>query len=189
MKLPLIAAAAAISLCAPAIAQSEDIWQPCFASDASMGGVIAAFQAEGWAFPTSNEAHIDNLKTVAEPLFSVRNLPNVKTGAEYDRHIQTAHDRAEALLIDAATLQRDGLAVAIEHNDEAGGMIRCTIAGTDFKQVADAFDSRPDDIKAANGHETLADTADITLYRLEAPADATVTARAPFAAIAMRRLQ
>ncbi len=194
MKLSIAAVLAALGLCAPAYAQ--DIWAPCLAAEPSMEGVIGAFQAEGWAFPTSNNEHVQNLQAAAEPLFSIQNLPDVATGAGYDRHIATAHDRAEEFLMDAATLQRDGLTVAIESYDNAGGMIRCTIAGNEFEEVAYAFDGGDENIRNVNGHEVLEvivpDTAmrtDVTLYRLLAPSDATAEARGTFAAIAIRHLQ
>lgn len=194
MKFPLATALIALGLCAPAVA--NDIWAPCLDAEPSMEGVIGAFQAEGWSFPTSNEQHVQNLQAVAEPLFSLQNLPDVATGSAYDRHIAVAHDRAEEFLMDAATLQRDGLIVAIESDDNGDGMIRCTIAGNEFDEVAYAFDGGDDNIRNVNGHEVLAvettddaSRTDVTLYRLLAPSDATAEARGTFAAIAIRHLQ
>lgn len=196
MKLSILATAVALGLCTPAFAQSANIWEPCLSADPSMEGVIGAFQAEGWAFPTSNEEHVANLQTAAEPLFALNQLPNVETGDGFDRHIAGAHERAEATLIDAATLQRDGLIVAIEHYDNAGGMIRCTIAGNEFDEVAYAFDGDQDEIRTIGGHQIVlpppgasAADVDVTLYRLLAPSDATAEARATFAAVAIRHLQ
>lgn len=161
-----------------------------------MEGVISAFQAEGWAFPTSNHEHVENLQAVAEPLFALQRLPDVTTGAGFDRHITTAHERAEEFLLDAATLNRDGVIVAIESDDNAGGMIRCTIAGNEFDEVASAFDGGDETIKSVAGHEVLAvpmpassARADVTLYRLLTPAEASADARAAFAAIAIRHLE
>ncbi|GEM_PF-2310792 len=194
MKLPLATALVALGLCGPAFA--NDIWAPCLDAEPSMEGVIGAFQAEGWSFPTSNEQHVQNLQAAAESLFSLQNLPDVATGSAYDRHIAVAHDRAEEFLMDAATLQRDGLIVAVEHYDNSGDMIRCTIAGNEFDEVAYAFDGGDDNIRNVNGHEVLAVAApdaatrtDITLYRLLAPSDAAAQARGTFAAIAIRHLQ
>ena len=194
MKSLAVSAAVIMGLSSPALAQSVDIWTPCLAPVASLEGVIAAFQAEGWAFPSSNDEHISNLQTASEPLLALQNLPDVQTGAGFDRHIAAAHERAEQLLIDAATLQRDGLIVAIEAYDNAGGMIRCTIAGNEFEEAAYAFDSGDETIRTIGGHEILlvpvsGMRADVTLYRLLPPADASAEARATFAATLTRHGQ
>lgn len=195
MKKSILAAAFALGLCTPALAQSENIWEPCLSTEPSMEGLIAAFQADGWTFPGSNEEHIGNLQTVAEPLFALQALPDVETAAGFERHIAAAHARAEPMLMDAATMQRDGLVVAIE-SDDAGGMIRCTFAGNEFEEVAYAFDGGDTDINTVGGHEVITvavpeatSRTDVTLYRLIAPADASVEARATFAAIAIRHVQ
>ena len=194
MKLPLVTAILAVGLCGPAYA--NDIWAPCLDAEPSMEGVISAFQADGWAFPASNGEHVQNLQAAAEPLFALQNLPDVATGSSYDRYIAVAHERAENFLLDAATLQRDGLIVAIEVYDNGGGMVRCTIAGNEFDEVAYAFDGGGDEIRDVNGHEILtiavpdaATRTDVTLYRLLAPVDATTEAYGTFAAIAIRHLQ
>ncbi|SMQ64606.1 hypothetical protein SAMN06295905_1016 [Devosia lucknowensis] len=196
MKTSLATLVLAFGLAGPAFAQSEAIWSPCLDAEPTMEGLIGALQAEGWAFPTSNEEHVRNLQAAAEALFAMQNLPNVATGPEYDRHIALAHETGEAMLIDAATLQRDGLVVAVEAVESGGGMIRCTFAGNEFEEVAYAFDGGGDDIRTVNGHEIVtvappdaATVTDITLYRLLAPADATAEARGTFAAIAIRHLQ
>lgn len=195
MKLPAVTLVAMLGLSASAFAQSSAIWQPCLAGEASMEGVIGAFQSDGWAFPTSNDEHVGNLQAVAEPLFAVQNIPDVGSGSGFDRHITVAHERAEAMLIDAATLQRDGLIVAIESGGN-GGPIRCTIAGSEFDEVAYAFDGGGDDVRNVNGHEIIevalpqaATQQEVTLYRLLPPTDASVEAKAPFAAIVVRHLQ
>ncbi|KKB09610.1 hypothetical protein [Devosia chinhatensis] len=184
-----IAAIALLSVSAPTHAHSSESWQPCISGEPTFEGIIGAFQAEGWAFPTSNEDHVDNLKAVAEPILAMQRLPDVTTGSGYDRHIDAVHERAEALLMDAATLQRDDLVVSIE--SAAGGMIRCAIAGNDFDEVAHAFEGGDADIQTVMGHEILSvdSDADVTLYRVVAPEDATAVGLAAFAVIVIRQMR
>lgn len=195
MKLSAYATLAVLCLFAPAYAQSSLAWDPCLSGEATMEGTIAAFQAEGWNFPTSNEDHIDNLRTTAEPLFAMQNLAKVDSGVGYDRFIAAAHERAEGFQMDSATLKRDGLVVAIEHY-EAGNLIRCTVAGRQFDDITTAFETRSDEVVALHGNEFLVDKlddpgkrADVTLFRVERPADATAQGLAPLAAVAVRHMQ
>jgi hypothetical protein len=190
MRFFALAAASVALLTTPALAQSDSAWEPCLTGDFSMEGVIAAFQADGWAFPTSNEEHIGYLEAAAEPLSALQDLPKAETGATYDKHLSNAHQLAERQLIDAATLHRDGVSVAIETYES---MIRCTLSGTAFDEVSTAFQERADEITTTAGHQTLpvqteatSGRSDITLYRLDAPADATIEARSPLAAIVIR---
>lgn len=196
MRSCILSAAFALATAPSALAQPGDIWEPCLTADASMEGVIAAFQADGWTFPADNESHVDNLKAAAEVLLSMQNLPPVETGEAFDRHIAVAHERAEQAFIDSPTLQRDDLSVTIEAYENAGGMIRCTIAGTDFADVTDALAASGDDVVVNKGRQSLmvrpdiaTGQASVTYYALETPQDATAEALGPLAVVLTRHLQ
>lgn len=174
----------------------DDVTAPCLQPSTSIEEISASFEADGWTSALSPEARLTGLRTAAEALLAAQNLSRVETPEGHDSHIEAAHQRAERLLADAAVMQRDGMFAVIEFQEtDAGDMVRCTVAGGDLPEVAEAFAARADDISAFNGHEFLISPldhagmqADITWYRLASPEGATIQPLGPLAVIATMHL-
>lgn len=184
-----------LGMCFPAHAQPSavEIALPCLAGHSSAEGVTAAFEAQGWRMVDSPEIRLEGLRAAAEPHIAQEQLSVANTPEGFDRHISEAHGLAEFLFPGVTVLERDGLFNVIEfHGPEFGGVIRCTIVGTDFSLVDDVFANHPANIMGMNGHEFILSPvedapsrSEVTWYRLAIPEGATVKPNGTFAAIAV----